>query len=359
MEKLVVSLIKLTVALSLLLAFIVVQPTHGISWADKLVPFQVIFDALRRKKSSAAVAGSGTNVVRRGRVVGGISLVGAGFGRTGTTSIERALNQLGYKIYDSVAMVEHNHGRQWAKAANDWKLKGNLTGIELLLSEIERLGYTVTLDMPMNFFASAFAELRPGAKVLLSVRDSVEKWVASLEFVFDTLVHRFCVLPWRLVAPELDAIWEMFSLFTDYPMVPPTYPDHIARPVPWFEYVYTNPNFTPEGRNAWAACYRKHREHFERSITPRERLLVFNVKQGWKPLVPFLNLNLDENELGAFPFVNDRSTLKLAIATMDFIALGMPFWICLTLWVMLHFSRFVLRLLGASSLKKSSKAKAD
>ena len=40
---------------------------------------------------------------------------------------------------------------------------------------------------------------------------------------------------------------------------------------------------------------------------PKEKLLIFSVKEGWKPLCEFLNIEIPENE---FPNVNDTVSLN-------------------------------------------------
>ena len=43
------------------------------------------------------------------------------------------------------------------------------------------------------------------------------------------------------------------------------------------------------------------------SSVPKEKLLIFNVKEGWEPLCKFLDLPIPKNP---FPRVNDTKTLK-------------------------------------------------
>ena len=48
---------------------------------------------------------------------------------------------------------------------------------------------------------------------------------------------------------------------------------------------------------------KKYREHNERvtAVIPKERLLMFNVKQGWKPLCKFLGCEIPDED---FPWLN-------------------------------------------------------
>mmetsp|Transcript_1349 Transcript_1349/g.2413 ORF Transcript_1349/g.2413 Transcript_1349/m.2413 type:complete len:159 (-) Transcript_1349:277-753(-) len=105
---------------------------------------------------------------------GQLQVVGAGFARTGTKSIQRALELAGnHKIYDIRAANQHCHEADWVHATREWKHNNNnnLEPLERILQKVEALGYTATLDTSMNEFVPAFIVLRPRAKVVLSVRD--------------------------------------------------------------------------------------------------------------------------------------------------------------------------------------------
>ena len=55
-----------------------------------------------------------------------------------------------------------------------------------------------------------------------------------------------------------------------------------------------------------AKFYNKWVEHVKRTV-PSDRLLVFEAKQGWKPLCDFLNLPIPDEP---FPHVNDTAAMK-------------------------------------------------
>ncbi len=49
-----------------------------------------------------------------------LEVIGAGNGRTGTTSLKKALEILGYDpCYHMTAVFENNHGSFWVKVANN------------------------------------------------------------------------------------------------------------------------------------------------------------------------------------------------------------------------------------------------
>ena len=60
---------------------------------------------------------------------------------------------------------------------------------------------------------------------------------------------------------------------------------------------------------------KRYREHNERvqAVIPKEKLLIYNVKKGWKPLCRFLGCNVPDQE---FPSVNvGLSLVKGAVST--------------------------------------------
>ena len=52
---------------------------------------------------------------------------------------------------------------------------------------------------------------------------------------------------------------------------------------------------------------------------PPEKLLVFNVKEGWEPLCAFLNVPVPQDE-GGFPGTNEPQDIKQSIAFREKIA---------------------------------------
>lgn len=50
-------------------------------------------------------------------------------------------------------------------------------------------------------------------------------------------------------------------------------------------------SFNPEATALYRVKYRQHNERVQ-AVIPAEKLLVFNVKQGWKPLCEFLGCDV-------------------------------------------------------------------
>jgi hypothetical protein len=78
------------------------------------------------------------------------------------------------------------------------------------------------------------------------------------------------------------------------------YPTHLSRPVPWFETIHTHPTEAPERMQALIEMHKKFQRELEANL-PLNRLLVYNVKQGWAPL-DLQNETLVNEE---FPITND------------------------------------------------------
>jgi hypothetical protein len=84
----------------------------------------------------------GRKTVSYTREQSGLTIIGAGFPRTGTKSLEAALQGLGHRIYDLAAAYEHGHGERWVTAAKEYKASGESPTARELVTEMEALGYT-------------------------------------------------------------------------------------------------------------------------------------------------------------------------------------------------------------------------
>jgi len=117
---------------------------------------------------------------------GGLVLIGAGFGRTGTTSLQRALESLGLGpcYHMQTAMMRPGHARFWIRARI-----GDVTA-----DDFRRFfrGYRATVDWPACEFYRELMAAFPDAKVLLNVRDA-DAWYDSTR---STLFAVKDALPW-------------------------------------------------------------------------------------------------------------------------------------------------------------------
>jgi len=202
-----------------------------------------------------------------------LEVVGAGFGRTGTTSLKAALEQLGSsRCYHMMELVKNpTHGRLWAQAHRE----GRVDWDELFE------GYRATLDWPACTFWRELSAYYPRSKVILSVRDP-ERWFASIH----NTIYRFSAERLRSADPAIqrqgqrafEFVWDrIFGGRMDDK-------EHVLR------------------------VFREHNEEVKRTIPP-ERLLVFEPEQGWPPLCAFLGVPIPETP---FPHTNTTEEFRQA-----------------------------------------------
>jgi len=200
-----------------------------------------------------------------------LKVIGAGLGRTGTASLKVALEQLlGGRCYHmSECFGNPANPPLWLAAAQgrpDWDA----------IFE----GYVATVDYPACGFWRELADRYPDAKVLLSVRDP-DKWFESTR---DTILGEDIR---QIAAMSPDTAFFDETVFRDY--------------VGHF------------GDRAFITDYfRRHSEAVIAAI-PTDRLLVYEVGQGWEPLCAFLGLPVPSTP---FPHVNTRADFEAMVAGM-------------------------------------------
>ena len=183
-----------------------------------------------------------------------MKVICAGFAKTGTKSLAKALRILGYNVYDIEEHVTF-HRQEWRDSFETDRLPN--------FKEMYQ-GVDAITDIPPVFWFEEIAAAFPEAKVILTVRDSEEVWLKSWKGILQ-LRHQFSaeiVLWLNGMGHFLDTI-------------------HAA--------IFGSCN--PEATALFRKKYRQHNERVQ-AVIPAERLLVFNVKQGWKPLCEFLECDV-------------------------------------------------------------------
>ena len=195
-----------------------------------------------------------------------MKVIGAGFGRTGTMSLKVALEELGIgPCYHMIEVFEHReHVSLWEAA-----IRGEPLDWEKIFGS-----YQAAVDWPTAAFYNDLMKVYPHAKVLLTIRDP-EKWYESTK---NTLYPTGD-------APEPSPIMRM------------------ATKLVW-EQTFDR-NF--EDRRYAIEVFKRHNEEVKKHVPP-ERLLVYEVKEGWKPLCEFLGVEIPEEK--PFPHLNDTEAFK-------------------------------------------------
>jgi hypothetical protein len=203
-----------------------------------------------------------------------LSVIGAGLGRTGTLSLKIALEQLGLgPCYHMKEVFEHlDHVPMWQRAAD-----GEAVDWDALFA-----GYRSAVDFPAAAFYEALAAHYPAAKVILTVRDP-DRWFQSVDA---TIFH-----PLRRPLPAPLADWGRM----------------VRKAI--LERVFEG---DVDDRDHVIACYERHNAAVQRT-NPAERLLSYEVSQGWEPLCAFLGVPIPD---GPFPKVNTTSEFQERIAHM-------------------------------------------
>jgi hypothetical protein len=207
-------------------------------------------------------------------------VIGAGLPRTGTLTQKLAFEQLGfgpcYHWVDVLADLE-NRVPQWNRA-----IDGDADWDEIFA------GFASTADWPGGFFYDELASAYPQAKVVLSVRDP-ERWEPSFRETIwnmcfgDNLIHHLSA-----ARATIDPQWRRYLGLVDRMF--------------WIERgTFAAGHAEPE---QLIAGMEAHNEAVKRSV-PSDRLLVWDVTEGWEPLCEFLEVPVPSEPL---PHANDRDT---------------------------------------------------
>lgn len=199
-----------------------------------------------------------------------LAVIGSGFGRTGTMSLKNALEEIGFgpchhmeEVFGNPCQVPH-----WQAVA---------TGRSVDWHEVFA-GYRAQVDWPGAHVWRELAATFPEAKVVHSVRPEASWWDSFSE----TIGKFFTTYPQMPLPPHVramaDAGMEMIGRQT-------------------FGDAFTD-------RESALAAYRRRTEQVRAAIPP-ERLLVFDVAEGWEPLCRFLGVPIPE-----VPFPHRNRTVE-------------------------------------------------
>ena len=193
-----------------------------------------------------------------------LSIIGAGFGRTGTMSIKHALEHLGLGPCHHMEDVIHNPGQlaTWQAAVH-----GEAIDWHAVLA-----GYKSSIDWPTTHYWHELIDTFSEARVLLSVRP-VERWWQSFSRTIKQLLEMRNEIPDQHVREVLDMAFEMIATQT----------------------------FSGDMSQANAVAVYQQRIDDVRQSVPTERLLVYDIAEGWQPLCSFLELPVPDR---AFPHYN-------------------------------------------------------
>lgn len=201
-----------------------------------------------------------------------MQVIGSGFGRTGTLSTKHALELLGLGPCHHMEEVVRrpSQGRGWLRVAN-----GDTPDWQTLLAD-----YESCVDFPASVVWKDLLAAFPDAKVLHTVRDPDQWYDSTASTIFR--------------ASEYISGWVRS-------LTPAGYPIKVAETMVWkglFDDRF-------EDREHAIAVYEAWTQDVVDSV-PADRLLVFEVAEGWEPLCRFLDRPVPDVP---FPRVNDKAAL--------------------------------------------------
>ena len=218
-----------------------------------------------------------------------LKVIGAGFGRTGTSSLKEALEQLGFSKCHHMEEVGKSGAqvRFWQAAAN---------GVEVDWAEVFD-GFQSSCDWPSCSYWEQLLHRYPDAKIVLTIRDenrwyeSVSRTIYPVSFLLPRwlvwLVPPFARLNKMIIATIWDGVFS--GRFED--------------------------------REHALQVYRDHNAHVSATVQA-SRLLVFEAKDGWEPLCRFLDVPVPEQD---YPHLNDTAQIQRMIRRVRILG-----WVSLT-----------------------------
>lgn len=203
-------------------------------------------------------------------------MISVGFLRTGTTSLKLALEELGFGpcYHLRELIVDPSRAAEWIAVAQD----PESTDWKRIFTD-----YNSAVGTPTTTFWRHIVDAYPAAKVILTVRNPQDWYDSATRTIGEALEppKPIRLLTWRFPRGR-DLLDEI---------------QRLAREREGGQ--FTN-------RDEAVAAFEQHVADV-RAHVRADRLLLFNVRDGWGPLCSFLDVPLPT---GPFPRENDRATFR-------------------------------------------------
>jgi Sulfotransferase domain len=207
----------------------------------------------------------------------GVEVIGAGYGRTGTTSFRQAMEILGFgKCYHMKDVIENSHSDKWIQMSDSKDPK-------VLRDIMDNRGYRSTCDQPACTYWKEQLQIYPNAKVVVTVRDP-EKWYKSW---MDTVA---------LMQPDCESCPFGVRVFMGLGLF------NFRNFARMYSKVITGDTFNGDlSKRNMIKSYQDHSENIKLQCPP-EKVLFFNSSDGWEPLCKFLNVPIPNKP---YPYLNE------------------------------------------------------
>ena len=218
-----------------------------------------------------------------------IKIIGAGLPRTGTNTLKESLERLGYqKTYHMKELLVHPENLHY------W-----LTLKETGSTKWDELynGYEATVDFPGYPWYKEHMKMYPEAKVILTVRP-FEKWYSSMHSTIwqagpQNFPQKLAMMSKLLFNPRLRAVIKCVKFAKGT-----IFETHLQGKF---------------GDRAFAEkVFNQHIEDVQAHV-PAERLLIYDVSEGWEPLCKFLGAPVPAEPL---PHLNKKENFKVMLGEL-------------------------------------------
>ncbi|XP_031567600.1 uncharacterized protein LOC116302451 [Actinia tenebrosa] len=201
-----------------------------------------------------------------------MKIICAGLMKTGTKSLTRALRVLGYKVYDFDDQNLH-----FGDEFNGLYFKNQVPDFYRMFKDVD-----VVVDFPSYFFFEELMEAFPEAKVILTVRTDEDAWEGSFKNQLDVIQSSF-LTKYKIVFPSFEKLHRLY----------------------WKNIAAV---FGITDSTATYIARKRYRWHNDRVkfVVPADKLLVFSVEQGWKPLCEFTGKDVPDQP---FPHLNVKGEI--------------------------------------------------
>jgi len=186
-----------------------------------------------------------------------LEIIGPGFGRTGTNSLKLALDHLGFGPCHHMFEVRDN-----PELLPDWEAAARGEAVDWS-KVFDR--YRSQVDWPGARYWRELAEHFPKAKVILTVRDP-DAWFDSVQ----ATIVPFLSARGKHPSPHVNAIAEMGTQ-----TIAPIFGDRLS------------------DRDFATRAFKNHIAEVQAEV-PADRLLTFDLRDGWEPLCDFLEVDVPE-----------------------------------------------------------------
>lgn len=209
-----------------------------------------------------------------------VKIIGAGFGRTGTQSLQRAIEMLGFGPCHHMYEVRRN---PQLTAAWQAIAEGGTADWDSIFK-----GYHSTVDWPASAYWREITSHYPDAKVILTVRDPAQWYESMLQ----------TIVPSATVGAEVDPDpnGRAGSALIRKVALDGIFKGRIA------------------DRDFALQAFENHRKEVIAAI-PADRLLVMDVRAGWEPLCAFLGMPVPEEPFPSGNSVQEFRARKVYLSS--------------------------------------------